>query len=76
MIVAMDVAGIGPVRMAGLPVKLSETPGRLDRPPPYLGEHTASVLARLGYGADEVRRLAASGAVGLHTARAADTAAD
>jgi crotonobetainyl-CoA:carnitine CoA-transferase CaiB-like acyl-CoA transferase len=68
MVVEMDVPGMGRIQVAGLPIKLSETPGRLDRPPPHLGEHTAEVLRGLGYDAGRVARLAAGGAVGLHGA--------
>lgn len=35
------------VRMTGFPVKLSETPARLHRPVPSLGEHTTEILASL-----------------------------
>jgi len=45
----------------GLPIDLSETPWRLTRPPPRLGEHTAEVLAELGIRPDEVRALAKQG---------------
>ncbi|MBI3073036.1 MAG: CoA transferase [Deltaproteobacteria bacterium] len=38
----------GDVPQIGIPVKLAETPGALDRPPPRLGEHTAEILAMLG----------------------------
>jgi crotonobetainyl-CoA:carnitine CoA-transferase CaiB-like acyl-CoA transferase len=38
----------GPVRMTGIPVKLSATPGRIRRPPPLLGEHTEAVLREFG----------------------------
>jgi crotonobetainyl-CoA:carnitine CoA-transferase CaiB-like acyl-CoA transferase len=32
------------VRVLGVPIKLSETPGGVRRPPPGLGEHTAEIL--------------------------------
>ena len=34
-------------------------------PPPLVGEHTAKILAELGYGTDHVRQLAAQGAVAM-----------
>ncbi|HEY7731398.1 MAG TPA: CoA transferase [Gaiellaceae bacterium] len=40
-------AGVGSVRTAGIPVKLSRTPGAIRRPPPRVGEDTEAVLARL-----------------------------
>jgi formyl-CoA transferase/CoA:oxalate CoA-transferase len=39
----------GPIRVLGLPVKLSETPGIVEGPPPIFGEHNRSVLTMLGY---------------------------
>jgi crotonobetainyl-CoA:carnitine CoA-transferase CaiB-like acyl-CoA transferase len=35
------------LQVVGNPIRLSRTPVRYDRPPPLLGEHTESVLARL-----------------------------
>ena len=53
-----------PVRLLGVPVKLSRTPGDPARAPgPALGEHTDAVLAGLGYTPEDVERLKASGAV-------------
>jgi crotonobetainyl-CoA:carnitine CoA-transferase CaiB-like acyl-CoA transferase len=65
MVVELDQPGAqAPVRLLGVPVKLSRTPGDANRGPgPVLGEHTAAVLAGLGYGPDEVERLLAAGAV-------------
>lgn len=44
MIVALKHPKAGPIRVTGVPIKLSETPGAVDRPPPLLGEHSAQVL--------------------------------
>jgi len=38
----------GSVKLVANPIKLSKTPIRYDAPPPMLGEHTDSILARLG----------------------------
>jgi crotonobetainyl-CoA:carnitine CoA-transferase CaiB-like acyl-CoA transferase len=38
----------GTVRVLGIPVKLSDTPGAVRRAAPLLGEHTAEVLAEAG----------------------------
>ena len=65
MVVEMDVPGAGPIRMAGLPLKFTETPGAITLPPPRLGEHTEQVLRGLGYSAAEISELAARGAIGL-----------
>ncbi len=71
MIVEIDVPDLGRIKVAGLPVKLSETPGRLDRHPPHLGEHTSEVLRSLGYDAADVASLEARGVVGLQAHRQA-----
>ena len=54
----------GAQRVLGIPVKLSETPGRIHSAPPLLGQHTASVLTGdLGLSDDEVDALARAGVV-------------
>ncbi len=52
-----------PVRMPGIVPKLSETPGGVSWLGPRLGEHTADVLAEIGYAPDEIAALLAKGAV-------------
>ena len=50
--------------MAGVPVRLSRTPGSVRTPAPALGEHTAEALHELlGISAEEVARLAREGVV-------------
>ena len=51
------------MRLLGVPVKLSRTPGAVDEPGPALGEHTDEVLTALGYGNEEISALKESGAV-------------
>ena len=65
MVVEIDQPGAErPVRVLGVPVKLSRTPGDPRRAPgPALGQDTGAVLEALGYGADEIARLMESGAV-------------
>jgi crotonobetainyl-CoA:carnitine CoA-transferase CaiB-like acyl-CoA transferase len=71
MVVEIDVPELGRIKVAGLPLKFSDTPGRLERHPPHLGEHTREILGTLGYDAAQVDRLAGRGIVGLRAARAA-----
>jgi crotonobetainyl-CoA:carnitine CoA-transferase CaiB-like acyl-CoA transferase len=49
MVIDVDHPGHGIVRMLGFPIKLSETPCRVRRPAPGLGEHSDEVLAELDY---------------------------
>ncbi len=51
------------LRYPGPPYRLSETPWRIARRPPQLGEHNAEVLGELGYSEAELEALAASGAM-------------
>ena len=39
----------GALRYVGIPIKLSDTPGELQGPPPRFGEHNRGVLQELGY---------------------------
>jgi crotonobetainyl-CoA:carnitine CoA-transferase CaiB-like acyl-CoA transferase len=44
MLVEVEHPTAGPVRMAGIPVKLSATPASIRLPPPLLGQHSEEVL--------------------------------
>lgn len=45
MIVTVDHPRIGEVRLLGIPFKFSDTPAKITRHPPLLGEHTQEVRA-------------------------------
>ncbi len=62
MIVEQEHPTAGKISVIGVPVKLSETPGSVRTPAPFLGEHTAEVLGELGYG-DRLVELKKAGVV-------------
>jgi formyl-CoA transferase len=64
MLLEMEHATLGSVRVVGSPLHLSETGAQLRRPAPRLGADSGEVLAELGYGADEVAALRATGVIG------------
>ena len=53
----------GIVTMIGLPIELSDTPGRIQTAPPLLGEHTDDVLRDAGYTDDEIYTFREDGAI-------------
>jgi CoA:oxalate CoA-transferase len=58
MIVEVEHKSAGKVKMAGVPIKLSDTPGKVESPAPDLGEHTSEVLSELlGLSDEEITKL-------------------
>lgn len=63
-VVEVDHPERGSYLTVGMPVKLSDSPAEVKRSP-LLGEHTEEILTRvLGYSADEIDQIRASGAIG------------
>ena len=57
MMVEVEHPVEGTVKVLGIPVKLSETPGKIRRPAPLLGEQTEETLMDLGYSKEEIADL-------------------
>ena len=47
MVIVSDGPDERNIKMTGFPVKLSDTPAQLFRPPPKLGEHTEEILSKI-----------------------------
>jgi formyl-CoA transferase len=64
MIAEVPHPTIGTLRLTGIPVKYSATPGAVKHPPPLLGEHTDEILESvLGYAPEAVACLRNEGVV-------------
>lgn len=68
MIVEVEQPGVGTIGVAGVPVKMTATPGAVRRRSPYLGEQTRSQLRRAGLSEEAVQ-----GLVDAHAAIAHDS---
>lgn len=63
MVVEREHPTLGTVRLLGLPVKLSDTPGGVHRTPPLMGEHTTEILRELGLSDAELEELQRQGVI-------------
>ncbi len=63
MVVEVEHPRAGRVRVNGVPIKFSETPGGVVAPPPVLGEHSEAVLRELGCDAAEISALRRDGVI-------------
>jgi crotonobetainyl-CoA:carnitine CoA-transferase CaiB-like acyl-CoA transferase len=63
MVVDVEHPQAGTTRALGCPVHFSETPTRIDRHAPMLGEHSRELLREYGYGDGEIDAFAAEGVI-------------
>jgi crotonobetainyl-CoA:carnitine CoA-transferase CaiB-like acyl-CoA transferase len=63
MVESVEHPSTGVVQVLGVPVKLSSTPGAINRPPPRLGEHTGAVLQELGLDPTRIGELQQAGVI-------------
>ena len=60
MIMALEHSTLGTIKVPGIAIKLSDTPGSGRRAPPLLGEHQHEVLSEIGMSPEEIARLSAA----------------
>jgi formyl-CoA transferase/CoA:oxalate CoA-transferase len=63
MIQAVEHVSAGMLRVLGIAVKLSDTPGSIRTAPPRLGQHTVEILEELGFSAPAIQDLQQRGVV-------------
>lgn len=63
MVVEREHEVAGPIRLLGLPVKLSATPGDVFLAPPALGQDTIAILNEIGMAPDEIDTLLCDGVI-------------
>jgi crotonobetainyl-CoA:carnitine CoA-transferase CaiB-like acyl-CoA transferase len=63
MVVEVEHSALGPVKTVGLPVKFSETPGKVRKGAPRFGEDTRDVLREAGFGEAEIAAFEKDGAI-------------
>jgi len=57
MVQTVEHATVGALKVVGVPIKLSETPGSVRTAPPVLGQHTRDILQELGLGGEDIDSL-------------------
>jgi len=57
MIESIDHVTAGSIRLLGVPIKLSETPGSVRAAPPALGQHTDRILLECGLSSADIQKL-------------------
>jgi crotonobetainyl-CoA:carnitine CoA-transferase CaiB-like acyl-CoA transferase len=63
MLAQLDQPGLGPVQVAGTPIRMTRTQGGVARRGPLLGEDTDAILRAAGFANDDIASLRESGVV-------------
>lgn len=63
MVLDVEHPQVGKLKLLGIPIKFSETPGEIRTLSPAYGEHTLDILRELGYSDDDLKRLREAGAI-------------
>jgi crotonobetainyl-CoA:carnitine CoA-transferase CaiB-like acyl-CoA transferase len=63
MVVEVPHAKLGRVQTLGVPIKFSQTPGKIRSGAPVYGEHSREILSEYGFGADEIAAFEKEGAL-------------
>jgi CoA:oxalate CoA-transferase len=63
MLVDVHDNEIGTIRMPGIAIKLSLTPGRIESSAPALGSHADQILSESGYSAEDIGRFHSEGII-------------
>jgi crotonobetainyl-CoA:carnitine CoA-transferase CaiB-like acyl-CoA transferase len=63
MVVQLTDPENGPLKLLGIPIKLSSTPGVVENAPPRFGQHNTQVLRSLDYDEKEIERLEVTGTI-------------
>ena len=63
MVVEKQHPTAGMIKLIGVPIKLSLTPGDITLPPPTLGQHTDEILKEIGFSGQEIAALHENGVI-------------